>query len=60
MTGGIRPWEIYWDRMWALGFLDRVGPKGLDYLWDKYGRVLEPPEEDETGWHEVWEYDPSP
>ena len=34
-------WEDKWERMYAQGREDELGPKGREYIMEQYGQVFE-------------------
>lgn len=46
MFTGRAVWEVFWERRWREGREDELGPKGMQYLRDRYGGAYEPEPED--------------
>ena len=40
----MRDWVAYWEHMYELGREDELGPKGQEYLREKYGEEFTPDE----------------
>lgn len=41
---GRESWETYWERLWEQGRESELGPKGQEYIQEKYGETYEPDE----------------
>lgn len=50
-------WEAQWERMYEQGREDELGPKGREYIQDKYGEEYYPEEPPYDEYNDLGDYD---